>query len=54
MIVNFVGRAAGRDEENSFQAEAALCRPCRRQMPGMNRVERPTKDCDVHHRNDIG
>ena len=52
--MNFVGRIAGGNEKYSIQVKAALCRPRRRQVSGMDGVERSAENCDVHEIGDIG
>jgi len=46
--VYFVGGIAGGNEKDSIQAKAALRRPRRRQVPGMDGVKRSAENCDVH------
>jgi hypothetical protein len=47
-------RITGGYEEDSVQVKAALRRPRRRQVPGMDRVKRSAKNCDVHEIWEIG
>jgi len=46
--VSLVGRVAGWDEKHFVQAETAPRRTRRRQVPGVDGIERSPEKCDIH------